>query len=89
MSSKYRNQLTSHVDVLSRMYSRNNRDDNELAVVVLACNSFAITAEAKDLYINEMENYLRLKSVVSKEDFYRQHLSIKAKVLEMVFIFLF
>lgn len=84
MSSRYRNQLTIHVDDLFKMYSRNNRDNNELAVVAEECQSLTIASELKDFYINEMENILRKKSDFDKAKFSKEHLSIKSRALEMV-----
>ncbi|KAL5276426.1 ATL2.2 family protein [Megaselia abdita] len=82
-SLKYREQLISYLDKLCQIHSRINNNKNEMALVQLECTRWSLIAEAKELYINEMEKALKSNVSIKNFEFSQIHDKVKAKSMEM------
>lgn len=77
--------MIAYLNQIFQIYSRNNSDKNELAQLLLEYNRLSLTAEAKDSYNREMDNFLKSNSIIESEDLCKAHQDIKGHIMEIVF----
>lgn len=82
---KYREQLIAYLNQIFQIYSRNNNDKNELGLLLLEYNRLSLTAEAKDSYNHEMDNFMKSNLNTETEDLLKAHQDIKEEIIRKVF----